>query len=226
MAKLISAQILRDRTMKQLQQFYQKPIAKVSAELLVTILAVTLLALFAIGPTLNTMSQLLKDIEDRKKTSEELTKKIAALSTLSGEFPIIRQETTLLEAAIPNTADFDGFARRIEKIAAEHRVLIVGMQVATIPPEQVSARKEATTFAVTISFRAPYEQVRPVLDDLLRMDRFVTIESMAMSNKRDEIAKTSILTTNVVLRVAYYGTATVDPKAKSNAPAKKEEPAL
>ena len=61
-----SSEVLRERTMRELQQFYQKPIAKVSAELLATLIVVIVLAFFAIRPTLLTMSQLLKDIDDRK----------------------------------------------------------------------------------------------------------------------------------------------------------------
>jgi len=106
--------------MRELQQFYQKPIAKVSAELFGTLIVIIVLAFFAIRPTLLTMSQLLKDIDDRKKTSEDLSKKIATISTLSAEYPAVKNEVALLETIIPNTPDFDGFMLSLLSLSKQH----------------------------------------------------------------------------------------------------------
>ena len=116
--------MIRNRSMQELQKFYQKPIAKVSTELIITIVAVMFLALAAIGPTLTTMSQLLKDIADRKTTDQALTKKIAALSTVSNEVLALQKDLAVLDLTIPNTSDIDGLLRRIEKIAAEHKLVV------------------------------------------------------------------------------------------------------
>lgn len=206
---LTSPAVLRDRTVHQLQQFYQKPIAKVSTELLATLTAVIVLAFFAIRPTLLTMSQLLKDIEDRKTTSEALSRKIAALSTLSTEFPGFRNEIALLNIVIPDTPDFDGFARRLEKIAADNNLIISSLQVSQIPPEAAfnpNAPAELTSFTVAVNFKGDYTKVRSAIQNLLNMDRYVTLESVVLNAKRDEIEKTNILLTTVNLRVWYYGT--------------------
>ena len=198
----------RDATTKQLQLFYQKPIAKVSAELFATLGAVIALAVFAIRPTLLTMSQLLKDIEDRKKTSADLTKKIAALSTLSTEYPSVKNDIVLLHTVIPSTPDFEGFMRRLERVAADRSLLIVSLQVATLPKETTDTQRapELTAFTVSVNFRGDYSQVRDVLNDLLTIDRFVTVDSIVLNAKRDEIAKSNVLLTTVNLRIAYFGT--------------------
>lgn len=197
----------REQTVNQLQQFYQKPIAKVSAELFATIIGVTLLAALAIRPTLLTMSQLLKDIEDRRKTSDTLTKKIAALSTLSTEYPILKNNIALLHAAIPNSPDFDGFMRRIEKIASTHDLIISSLQVTQLPKENPTGNQpsEITQFTVSVNFKGEYQKVRAVLGELLSMDRYVTVESATLNAKRDELEKTNTLLSTINLRAAYYG---------------------
>lgn len=202
-----STRALREQTASQLQQFYQKPIAKVSAELFATIIGVTLLAAFAIRPTLLTMSQLLKDIEDRRKTSDTLTKKIASLSTLSTEYPLLKNNIALLHTAIPNSADFDGFMRRLEKVASTHNLIISSLQVTQLPKERPTDNQspEITQFTVSVNFKGEYQKVRAVLGDLLTMDRYVTVETATLNAKRDELEKTNTLLSTINLRVAYYG---------------------
>lgn len=208
-----SSRAFREKTVTQLQQFYQKPIAKVSAELIATILGVTLLAAFAIRPTLLTMSQLLKDIEDRRKTSDTLTKKIAALSTLSAEYPVLKNDIALLHSAIPNAPDFDGFMRRLEKIAGQHDLIISSLQASQLPKENPAGNQpsEVTQFALSINFKGDYQKVRAVLGDILTMDRHVVIETAILNAKRDELEKTNTLLSTVTLRVSYYG---VPPQTK------------
>ena len=216
-----SSEILRERTMRELQQFYQKPIAKVSAELLTTLIAVIVLAFFAIRPTLLTMSQLLKDIDDRKKTSESLSKKIASLSTLSAEYPTVKNEVLLLDTIIPNTPNFDGFMRRLEKIAANNTLIIESIQATHLPKETTTTTvttpasttaPQITTFAISINFKGEYIKVRNTLIDLVAMDRYVTLDSLVLNAKRDELEKTNTLRTTVNLRVVYYGTPPPVPK--------------
>lgn len=217
-----SSEVLRERTMRELQQFYQKPIAKVSVELLATLIVVIVLAFFAIRPTLLTMSQLLKDIDDRKKTGESLGKKIATLSTLSTEYPTVRREVSLLDVAIPNTPNFDGFMRRLEKIAANNNLIIESIQATQLPKETatntganasaMTVASQITSFSISINFKGEYAKVRNTLNDLMTMDRYATLNSLTFNAKRDELEKTNILRTTANLRVVYYGTPPPVPK--------------
>jgi uncharacterized protein (UPF0333 family) len=63
-----------------LMDFYQKPIARVSIELILSVLIVILFAVFAIRPTLITMAELVKEIEDKKELSEQMNLKLASLA--------------------------------------------------------------------------------------------------------------------------------------------------
>ncbi|MEK7458346.1 MAG: type 4a pilus biogenesis protein PilO [Patescibacteria group bacterium] len=212
-----STEVLRERTMRELQQFYQKPIAKVSVELLATLIVVIVLAFFAIRPTLLTMSQLLKDIDDRKKTGDSLSKKIATLSTLSAEYPTMRREVSLLDIAIPNTPNFDGFMRRLEKIAANNNLIIESIQATQLPKETATnigadTAFQITSFSISINFKGEYAKVRNTLNELMTMDRYATLNSLTFNAKRDELEKTNVLRTTANLRVVYYGTPPPVPK--------------
>src|SRR3989344_3688440 len=208
----ITFSMIRNRSMQELQKFYQKPIAKVSTELIITIVAVMFLALAAIGPTLTTMSQLLKDIADRKTTDQALTKKIAALSTVSNEVLALQKDLAVLDLTIPNTSDIDGLLRRIEKIAAEHNVILSGIQTGGVPRETVPGdqtpeqsaqptqqpttktppatkltpqQNDITAFLLTISVKGSYSDIHDFFQALLSADRYLTVETLII-NQQDQ----------------------------------------
>ena len=61
---------------KFLFTFYQKPIAQVSTELFFTIGATIFFAAFAIRPTILTMTDLVKEIQDKREAEEKLNQKV------------------------------------------------------------------------------------------------------------------------------------------------------
>jgi hypothetical protein len=56
----------RQKLIRNLNAFYQKPVAKVSLELFLSVGTIIFFAMFAIRPTLLTMSDLVKEIEDKR----------------------------------------------------------------------------------------------------------------------------------------------------------------
>lgn len=220
-----SARFVQARVSKQLESFYHKPYAVVSAELLATVLAVILLGAFAIRPTLVTMSQLIKDIQDRRETLEVLQKKVAALSSLSAELPTVRNEVQALHRALPDSADLDGALRRIEYLASQRAVFIESLSVSELPEEKeaVSVDDGVTSFGVIVSFSSTYEASVGLIQDLLRMDRAVEIDSITMqSPKNEQIA--GQVQTSLQLRCMYRGVNKNDTTKKTTST--KEEPTL
>ncbi|HAV15530.1 MAG TPA: hypothetical protein DCX25_04330 [Candidatus Pacebacteria bacterium] len=224
----VTFSMIRNRSMQELQKFYQKPIAKVSTELIITIVAVMFLALAAIGPTLTTMSQLLKDIADRKTTDQALTKKIAALSTTSNEVLALQKDLALLDLALPNTPDIDGLLRRIEKIASEHNVVLSSVQTSSVPrettpdgqtPEQsaqpgqkpaaktssatpaVPQQNAVTAFLLTISVKGSYLDIHDFFQALLSADRYLTVDTLIINQQDQQTARgAAVVQTNPLLQ--------------------------
>ena len=236
----VTFSMIRNRSMQELQKFYQKPIAKVSTELIITIVAVTFLAVAAIGPTLTTMSQLLKDIEDRKTTDQALTKKIAALSTVSNEVLTLQKDLVLLDGAVPNTPDIDGLLRRIEKIAAEHNVVLSGIQTGSVPREVASGtqmmeqeeqgrqtkpatptkttvqQNTVTVFVFSISVKGLYLDIRDFFQALAAADRYVITDTLVINQQVERGVVTNqnnpILQAKATIKAVYYGAALVETK--------------
>lgn len=201
--------------MAELQKFYQRPVARVSAELLVTILAVIFLAIFAISPTLTTMSQLLKDIDDRKKISEALGKKVAALSAASNAMLTLQKEVALLDSVIPNTPDVDGALRRLEKIASDKELIVTVLQVGPVPKEPQDANtKELTTLPITLSVKGTYANILSFYLAISAADRDFTIDTLSVNTQQKqgndrgktvEAGTSPPLEARALLKAQYYG---------------------
>ncbi len=104
--------------------FYQRPVAKVSLELFFSIGAVLFFAVFAIRPTLLTMSDLIKELEDKRNLDQQLSQKIAALSTAQASFLGAQNRLVVLDEAIPTSPQFIYSLKLLEKVASDNRLVI------------------------------------------------------------------------------------------------------
>ena len=188
------------RAFSALQSFYDKPVAKVSIELIATTIAVIGLSALAIRPTITATSRLLKDIEERRITNQALIKKESALSTVSIEMLRLKPKITKLDAVLPNTVNLEGILKRIEKLASENSVPLSQLQLNTIPRESLSAGAlSPQEYPVAISFVAPYANAQKFLTALESMDRSARIRRTAMRLSKDKVSQDIQVNVDLVL---------------------------
>src|SRR3989339_859675 len=109
--------------------FYKSPVAQVSTELFLTIGAVIFFALFAIRPTLITMSDLVNELTEKRKLDLKMSQKIATLATLQGQFTPLQNQAVVLTQAFPDSPDLLYVLKLIERNASEHKLAIQNLQV-------------------------------------------------------------------------------------------------
>ncbi len=191
-----------------LTHFYDNPVAKVSLELFLSIGLVVFLAIFAIKPTLLTMTDLISEIEDKKDLNEQLEKKIAALSTAQNEYLQVEPKLSLLDQAIPQEPELIRTLKLIEKLATEHSVVIDGIAIAEIPAEESGAivdnsQKQLTSSPMSISLAGDYLSIRNFSQALQDNRRTFSIESVTFSMDQDRDIKE--LRATLHLNVPYFG---------------------
>lgn len=214
-----SPSALRDQSIRELQQFYQKPIAKVSTELIITICTVIFLAIFAIQPTLNTMSSLLKNIDDKQKVDQDLTKKAAALSTANAALVPLENQVRILDQVIPNSPDLDGILRRIEKLASGRSIVLTTLQSSVVPKENdpdLKGTPELSVLTLQVGVSGTYANVKDFLEALLQIDRQLSVVSVSIAAKKDAATATPPpgadtaaaspdLQMSITIQAHYYG---------------------
>ena len=168
-----------------LQKFYQRPVAQVSLELFLSISAVLFFAIFAIRPTLLTMSDLLKEIEDKEKLDKQFSQKIAALSTVQPLYLQLQDQLLVLDDAIPSSPQLIYSLKVIEKIASELRLVITSINVVEIPEEK-DVEKEVITLTsferidvpLVISISGDYPSMRQFVESLKEYRRSFVIDTI------------------------------------------------
>ena len=190
-----------------LNHFYANPVAQVSVELFLTIALVLFLGLFAIKPTIVTMSDLLKEIETKKELETSLTKKVAALQTAQAEYVRVENKLELLEEAIPENPDIIHAAKIIEKVAADNKVIIKNMSIAELPEETKEDisfdQKTKESIKISTNIAGDYISIRGFVEDLKNSRKSFTVESVVFSLEENKGDKK--LSANITINSPYFG---------------------
>ncbi len=200
-----TTRISNTQIQEELKIFYQNPIAQVSTQLLATIALVVFFAVFAIRPTILTMTQLSKDISEKQEIDKKLTQKSAALSTLSTEYNKMKSDIPILNTSIPSTPDFDGTLRRIEKVASENNIIFSSLRSKKIPEDnlELSAQPSINSFPITFSAKGTFLDLKKFFDTILTMDRLVVLENVSFTTSDTE---ESVFLTGT-MNIYYFGAA-------------------
>lgn len=197
----------REKLTKILNDFYQRPVARVSLESFLSVGAVIFFAIFAIRPTLVTMSDLVKEIEDKRDLDQKLTQKIAALSTAQTSYLDVQDRLFLLEETLPSTPDLIQVVKIIEKVAVDHGVLIDSLTISEVPKEIAEdvtfSRLRKNSFPISMSLSGDYANVRSFVQGLISYRRLFITDTVIFSTSEERGQKR--LRVNISLSVPYFG---------------------
>ncbi len=193
-----------------LDRFYQNPVAQVSIELFLTIGLVVFLALAAIRPTLLTMTDLIKEIEDKKKLEEQLSKKVAALGTAQTQFLAIEEKLYVLDQAVPSTPDVIEALKIIEKSASDTNIILNSASIQEVPDKTNTELAFDTltkkNMNLVISLTGDYTSIKNFVNNLQNSRRTFVIESVVFSISEDKGSK--LLRANLIVQAPYFGKGT------------------
>lgn len=187
--------------------FYEKPIAKVSLELFFSIGLVLFLAFFAIQPTLITMSDLVKEIEDKKALNDNMSKKLAALNSAQVEYAAIRDELYLLDQAIPIESDIVSTLKTVEKIASDSKIIITSMAIVEMPTTAPAgtefANLERKSIPIRMNIVGDYPSIRTFVENLISNRKVFVTDGITLSVSEKNTSKT--LQATISINIPYYG---------------------
>lgn len=125
---------------------YQKPGIRVPTEVVLSIFASLFLIMVAIRPTLITVTELRKKIEDQSLLETKLDTKIRSLIQAKKQLDENEVNLPLFERAVPETFTYANLAKKIEILAIEERVKIESLAFSSVV---VSVDDEGDGFKVT-----------------------------------------------------------------------------
>lgn len=200
-----------------LTEFYRKPTAVVTIELILTIGLVIILAIAIIKPTLSTMSQLSKEIKEKKQLSQKLEKKAAALASAQSVYFASQSKLQLLNQAIPNQDTLITDLKTLEKMAGENAVVITNMGVKALPevasrgaqiaPSGVNQVVSTPTgqnsrLPISLSVEGDYLSIRDFVNDVISHRRLFLIENISFSIRKQQANQA--LSATITIETPFY----------------------
>ncbi len=205
---------------ENLQQFYTRPVTRVSLELLLSLTTVIFFALFALRPTINTMSRLVREIEEKREIDDALSKKIASLSTAQNEYLTYSDRLQILDTAIHQELSLENALIYLEYTAAEAGVNLAGLQIRNFPlalSDETSepsaaidqmANREIGIYTAQVSFEGDLTSIKSLFQGLESIRPLLAVQGFALSVREEREAQ-PVVTANATLLLYGY-----QPKAK------------
>lgn len=148
--------------------------------LALSFITIAFFGLFAINPTVGTISDLQKQIDDSTFVNQALQKKIANLTTLQDSYSQIQSQLTPIYDAIPATPALDTLAGQIHQIAQQTGIGINRVQ--TLPVDLSATATAAApylSYAFSVEAQGTIDQLRSFVQQLASFNRLVTFDTIS-----------------------------------------------
>lgn len=206
---IITGEVIR----RELEKFYEQPVARVSFELVMSIVAVMFFAVFALRPTLNTMSSLLNEIEEKEEVDAALTRKISALATAQNEYLTFGDRFGILEEAIHTNMSLEVALIYMEYLVSRENLSLAGLQIRefplvltapTEPGQELRLRnREIQPYAFQVSFRGDYANVIRFFQAIESVKPLFSVQEFAFTVQQNRDDTRTLSTTATIIMYGY-----------------------
>ena len=147
---------------------------------ILTLGAATFFALFAINPTLSTITRLRREVEDSRIVDQKLSEKVQSLSSLSTQYQGIKDDLQFVYDAVPFKPEAPTLIAQIQSIARENGIILDSIKVSPINlASKESAASSSFTFELT--GKSSFENIQQFISTLTVMERVVSLESISIN---------------------------------------------
>lgn len=152
-----------------------------------TFIALSFFALFAINPTISTILTLRRELADNKFTEAQLTQKINNLSTLGRQYQQIEPDIPYVLAAMPQNPEISLLVAQMQTLARDSGVLLVGLQTFQVEVSTPkTAKKKYSSFTFSLSAEGNYNNIFTLIDSISNMQRVVSLDIISINRKSDQ----------------------------------------
>jgi Tfp pilus assembly protein PilO len=163
--------------------------------LILTFIALTIFAVFAINPTLTTVINLKKQISDSQFAVDSLKKKLVNLNSLSIQYESLQPDIPLLFTALPQTPGAASVMGQVQQLAQTKNVKIISLESTSVglyPPPKTGSTEKYFVFNITV--QGNYTSLINFYTSVTTFTRITSVESIAytIGEKEDVLPKLTI----------------------------------
>lgn len=186
---------------------------KMFLEILLSLTTISFFTVFALRPTVLTISQLIKDVRSKSETVAKMDQKIQDLGEAQAVFEA-ESRIPLVETSVPKSPIPEGFVRQVEGLATTKNVSVLGISIGelTLLGEEKQKRSSselsplpegAKGVLFSISISGNYPSLISFVEDLENLRRPTRVDSVGINASETETGKILVLV--VSGRTPYLG---------------------
>lgn len=195
-----------------LRRFYQQPVARVSIFVVLSFMMVSFFSVFAIRPTLVTISSLIREIEDKREINNQLDQKVAGLPLVQAEYIRTKADVPKVWRAMPDRPEVAGLIWQLELAAVRSGLKLINLQVepVTLTAEpKVKTGKDWPKIEVGVTVGGNLTQIKGFMQMINSLGRVIVIKEATWATATPALLKDGI-TITVNLRGEVYFTKEAD----------------
>jgi Tfp pilus assembly protein PilO len=159
---------------------------------ILTLATVSFFGLFAITPTLSTISNLNKQYEDNKLVYDALNKKLSNLQLLDFQYQEIQPNLEAIYSAIPRTTKIPYLTRQLENIASNNNVTVKKLDFGIIEVYPNTKKDPIYSFTFKVDVVGNDAGVNGFISNVINFDRIIGIDRITTGKDADSQSAVSI----------------------------------
>ncbi|MFH1841151.1 MAG: type 4a pilus biogenesis protein PilO [Candidatus Shapirobacteria bacterium] len=167
------------RYFQEIGQLYQQKKVRFYTQIIATLGAIIFFLAFAIKPTVVTITQLLKEIADKKEVEIKLDQKIQALMAAQKTYTGLEAYLPLLDQALPAEARLSPYLNQLESLARQNNVQLTALQTGQLVLKDTPQPRQ-DHFVLTFTLNSPYANLKTFLNDFSRLRRLAEITGFSV----------------------------------------------
>ncbi len=158
-----------------------------------SLFALSFFGIFAIGPTITTISNLNKQLGEDKSALKQLQDKNAALKSLSASYLEIEPQLDLIENAIPQNSKVADISRQLELLTIKHNLIVQKLDsgLMELYPAK-NANSPIFSFLFSVGVSGKEQDINSFIGDLINMGRIIGIEKLTTGKQQNNLFSASI----------------------------------
>lgn len=179
--KIINKEIL-NKYLQFLPDFKKEKTQKLTT-LILTFFALSFFGLFAINPTLSTIAELNKELEDNKFIDGNLSQKISNLTSLQQKYASLQPDLPIILTSIPKVPEVPLFAAQIQAASQNQNVSIETFQTLPVDISKNPTQRTYSSFSFALTADGSYNNLSNFLSELTNMQRIIQIDIVSLTKK-------------------------------------------
>ena len=176
---------------------FQKEKTQKFTTIALTLLASIILFVFAVGPTLSTIGNLQRQVDDNKFVEQKLKQKINNMSLLDQQYSNLEKDLDVVYSAVPKSPQIPLLLGEIQAIAKNSNIKLKTFQTFQVDVSQLAtSNKKYSAFDFALSAEGNYQDMLIFLNNLVSFQRVITLDTVSIR----KVSGFNISTLNLSIR--------------------------